>query len=183
MRAIGALVAGTALVFGAPLAAKDGAETRKETRAMPEGGESPPANVDALDWLVGEWSGPGVRGNLATETWTAPYGGTMVGTFVQTNEDGSIRFTELMYIRPVGESLEIAIKHFNPDLTGWEEKNEAERYALVAIEGCAAFFDTFTIRCMDKADPPKGIVIAVAVGEDDAGNVRELVFNYTRMSQ
>ncbi|MEL6738150.1 MAG: DUF6265 family protein, partial [Pseudomonadota bacterium] len=75
------------------------------------------------------------------------------------------------------------IKHFNPDLTGWEEKKEAERYALVAIEECAAFFDTFTIRCMDKADPPKGIVIAVAVGEDDGGNVRELVFNYTRMSQ
>ncbi|MEL6486883.1 MAG: DUF6265 family protein [Pseudomonadota bacterium] len=174
MRAIGAFVAGAALAFGAPLAANDGAETR----AMPEGSESPPASADQLDWLVGDWAGPGVRGHRATETWTAPYGGTMVGTFVQTNEDGSIRFTEHMYIRPVGDSLEIAIKHFNPDLTGWEEKNEAERYQLVAIEECAAFFDTFTIRCDDKADPAKGIVIAVAVGEDDGGKTRELVFRY-----
>lgn len=175
MRAIWASAIGFALVLTAPTAA----QSTQETRSLPDGAESPPATTQQLDWLVGDWAGPGVRGLLAMESWTAPVGGTMVGTFIQTNEEGAIRFTEHMFIRPVGESLEIAIKHFNPDLTSWEEKNEAERYQLVAMEPCAAYFDTFTIRCQDKANPAAGIVIAVAVGEDDAGNVRELVFRYS----
>ncbi|MEO0871511.1 MAG: DUF6265 family protein [Pseudomonadota bacterium] len=178
MRAIGAFVAGAALAFGAPLAAKNGAEAQAETRAMPEGAESPPASADQLDWLVGEWAGPGVRGETAMESWTAPVGGTMVGTFIQTNADGSIMFTEHMYIRPVGESLEIAIKHFNPDLTGWEEKDEVERFRLVAIEQCAAYFQTLTIRCANKNAPDEGIIVAVRAGTDDAGKVKELVFLY-----
>ena len=174
MRAIRASLMGLGVAFAASVAA----QPTQETRSLAAGGESPPATVHQLDWLAGDWAGPGVRGWRATESWTAPYGDTMVGTFVQTNEDGSIRFTEHMFIRPVGDSLALALKHFNPDLTGWEEKNEAERYPLVAIEPCAAYFDTFTIRCQNRAAPEEGIVIAVAVGEDDQGKVQELVFRY-----
>ncbi|MEO0698877.1 MAG: DUF6265 family protein [Pseudomonadota bacterium] len=157
-------------------------EPERETRIGEKGFESPPATLAQMDWLVGQWEGEGIRGAPAMESWLKPVGGTMVGTFIQTNADGSIMFTELMYIRPVeiagGESLEIAIKHFNPDLTGWEEKDEVERFRLVGIEECAAYFQGLTIRCADKADRAKGIVIAVRAGKDEAGNVKELVFRY-----
>jgi len=175
MRAIGAFVAGAALSFGAPLSAQED----PETRVMPEGAESPPANADQLDWMVGNWTGSGVRGAPAMESWTAPVGGTMVGTFIQQTSDGSIMFTEHMYIRPVGESLEIAIKHFNPDLTGWEEKDKAERFRLVGIKECAAYFQELTIRCADKDAPGEGIVIAVRAGEGTSGTPKELIFRYS----
>lgn len=178
MRAIGTSLVGLALALSTPLHAQQALETRKVADDV----ESPAATAVQLDWLVGSWSGPGVRGEPAMESWTAPVGGTMVGTFIQTNAEGSIWFTELMYIRPVeiagGESLEIAIKHFNPDLTGWEEKDEVERFRLVAIEECAAYFQTLTIRCADENAPGEGLVVAVRAGTDKAGNVNELVFRY-----
>ena len=174
MRAIGTSLAGLALALSAPLNAQEALETRKVADDV----ESPAATADQLDWLVGAWAGPGVRGETAMESWTAPVAGTMVGTFIQTNAEGAIWFTELMYIRPVGDSLEIAIKHFNPDLTGWEEKDKAERFRLVAIEECAAYFQTLTIRCANKDAPGEGIVVAVRAGTDKAGNVQELVFRY-----
>ncbi|MEO0590814.1 MAG: DUF6265 family protein [Pseudomonadota bacterium] len=177
MFAIGRVI-GTALaaVFLASSAAAQGG---LETHAVAEDVESPKASADQLAWLVGSWQGRGVRGAPAMESWTAPVGGAMVGTFIQQNSDGSILFTELMYIRPVGESLEIAIKHFNPDLTGWEEKGEVERFRLVAIEQCAAYFQTLTIRCANKNAPDEGIVVAVRAGTDDAGKIKELVFRYS----
>jgi hypothetical protein len=175
-RMFGGVLAAALLASGA--VAQDGLETRK----VAEGVESPKASADQLAWLVGSWEGRGVRGAPAMESWTAPVGGTMVGTFIQQNSDGSVMFTELMYIRPVeiagGESLEIAIKHFNPDLTGWEEKDEVERFRLVGLEECAAYFQGLTIRCADKAAPGKGIVVAVRADKDEAGNVKELVFRY-----
>ncbi|MEM6908435.1 MAG: DUF6265 family protein [Pseudomonadota bacterium] len=175
MRALWTSLATGSLVLGTPIAAE---EPKLETRVVESDFESPAAKADQLDWLIGSWSGPGVRDALAQETSTAPVGGTMVGTFIQQNADGSIMFTELMYIRPVGESLEMAIKHFNPDLTSWEEKDEVERFRLVALEPCAAFFQTLTVRCADPQAPGEGLVVAVRSGSDEAGNTRELVFRY-----
>lgn len=178
--AIGALglavsVAPSASAQGAGEA--QGAQALETRHAAPDAAP-PPATIYELHWLVGDWEGTGLQGQPAMETWSAPVGGTMVGTFIQTQADGSILFTELMYIRPVGESLEIAIKHFNPDLTGWEEKDETERFRLIAIEECAAYFHTLTIRCADKDAPGDGIVVAVRAGTDDAGKAKELVFRY-----
>ncbi|MEM6856705.1 MAG: DUF6265 family protein [Pseudomonadota bacterium] len=159
------------LAFGAPLAAKDGAETR----AMPEGGESPPASVDALDWLVGQWEGKGVRGAPAMESWLKPMGGMMVGTFVQEDADGAIMFTEHMYLVQEDGSLALKLKHFNADLTGWEEKDDFLTFRLVALEECAAYFNALTLRCADRDKPGEGLVAAVRMKSGG-----ELVFRFTR---
>lgn len=174
MRAILASLSGLVLALASPVAATD----TLETRTADEDTDSPRAKADALDWLVGSWSGPGMGGAIASETWTMPVGGTMVGTFVQRDGEGSVLFTELMYIRPVGESLEMAIKHFNPDLTSWEEKDEVERFRLIALEDCAAYFQGLTIRCADRERPGEGLVVAVRAGSDEEGRVKELVFRY-----
>lgn len=148
----------------------------QETRLGEEGFESPPASVEQLDWLVGQWSGEGIGGAPAMESWLPPSGGTMIGTFVQETPDGAIMFSEHMYIMPVGDSLALKLKHFDADLTGWEEKDDMLTFRLVAIEPCAAYFNALTLRCADPDNPGSGIVAAVRM---NSGN--ELVFRFDRM--
>ena len=174
MRAALTSIAGLVLLIGTPLSAQEALETR----ILPAETESPDGDINNLGWMVGSWQGEGVGGARAMESWTAPVGGTMVGTFIQTKNDGTINFTELMLVRSVEGSLEMALKHFNPDMTGWEEKDEVERFRLVALEECAVFFQGLTVRCADREKPGEGLVVAVRAGKDKAGNVREFVFRY-----
>ena len=95
-----------AISFSAPLASE---APQMETRIGEEGFTSPPATLDQLDWLIGQWMGEGIQGAPAMESWLPPTGGTMVGTFVQTTgadpEDQAIMFTEHMYLMEEGGSV------------------------------------------------------------------------------
>lgn len=133
----------------------------QETRVGEEGFESPPASIEQLDWLVGQWVGEGIEGAPAMESWLPPMGGTMVGTFVQETPKGDIMFTEHLYIMPQDGSLVLKLKHFNADLTGWEEKDDMLTFRLVAIEPCAAYFNALTLRCRNPNFPGEGLVAAV----------------------
>lgn len=152
----------------------------QETRIGEEGYESPPADLTQMDWLVGQWTGEGIGGADAMESWLPPTGGTMVGTFVQetVGEDGApaIMFTEHMYLMEEGGTIVLRLKHFNADLTGWEEKDGMLTFRLVAIEPCAAYFNALTLRCADADEPGQGLVAAVRM---QSGG--ELLFRFTRL--
>ena len=148
-------------------------EAGNETRIGEEGFASPPATLDQVDWLIGQWEGEGIRGAPAMESWLKPIGGTMVGTFVQEDADGTIMFTEHMYLMQESGTLVLRLKHFNADLTGWEEKDGMLTFRLVAIEPCAAYFNALTLRCADKEKPGEGMVAAVRM---QSGG--ELVFRF-----
>jgi hypothetical protein len=75
----------------------------------------------------------------------------------------------------VNGSLEYRLKHFNADLTGWEEKAEVVRFPLVAVEPDAWYFDGLTIRKEGQG----GMIAAVRIGNRD-GTSREAVFRYRR---
>lgn len=168
----------TFLLAGAAVADDGLRETRpSETQLGEEGFESPPASIEQLDWLVGQWSGEGIQGAPAMESWLPPLGGTMVGTFVQETDEGAIMFTEHMYIVEDGDSLALKLKHFNADLTGWEEKDDMLTFRLVAIEECAAYFNALTLRCADADMPGEGLVAAVRMQSGE-----ELVFRFERQS-
>ena len=152
------LAACAALIMAAPLSSE---EPVMETQVGEKGFVSPPATIDQLDWLVGQWAGEGIQGAPAMESWLPPIGGTMVGTFVQETPDGSIMFSEHMYILPQDGSLALKLKHFNAELTGWEEKDDMLTFRLVAIEPCAAYFNALTLRCADPDNPGEGLVAAV----------------------
>lgn len=164
-----ALLFATGLALAAPA-------TAQETRIAPEGHVPPPANIEEMTWLVGAWSGPGIGGATSHEAWLEPSGDTMVGLFVQEEADGGIMFTEHMYIREVEGSLQVNLKHFNPDLTGWEERDEMLTFRLVALEDCAAYFSALTYRCANGENTDEGIVIAVRM-QSEGDEIRELVFN------
>lgn len=170
-RMAGAMIAAMA-VAGAAMAG----DTQDETRLGEEGFTSPPATLGQVDWLVGRWTGTGIGGAPAMESWLPPSGPTMVGTFVQQTDEGGIRFTEHMYLMEEEGTLVLRLKHFNADLTGWEEKDGMLTFRLVAIEPCAAYFHALTLRCADADKPGEGLVAAVRMS---TGN--ELRFDFERM--
>jgi hypothetical protein len=164
-----ALLAGLAAIAGAvPLAAQ-------YTRVAPEGHVPPPAKIADAAWLEGAWVGVGIDGAEAAESWLPPSGGTMAGIFLQEKPDGSVMFTEMMYLTEDAGSLVLKLKHFNPDLTGWEEKDDMVRFHLLSIEPCAAYFSSLTYRC----EPDGGLLVAVRM-KGEGAEVKELVFRFKR---
>lgn len=168
MFAIGKTLAAMIAAF-----ALTGVAAAQETRVGEEGFESPPATLEQMDWLVGQWAGEGIQSAPAMESWLPPTGPVMVGTFVQQTGEGDIMFTEHMYLMEEEGTLVLRLKHFNSDLTGWEEKDDMLTFRLVAMEKCAAYFRALTLRCADANKPGEGLVAAVQM---QSGG--ELVFRF-----
>ena len=150
------------LLAAAPAAAQDAS-------AAP-----PPAQIGDIAWLAGRWEGPGIGGAPAVESWLAPIGNAMVGTFVQADGAGGIMFSEHMHLVEHEGSLELRIKHFNADLTGWEAAADMARFPLQSLAHCDAQFAGMRISCEGE----NGLLIAVQVAEN--GEVGELLFHLAR---
>lgn len=169
-----------ALDWAPPAVAQD---SSPETKIGEAGFESPAATLAQMDWLVGQWSGEGIGGAPAMESWLPPSGGTMVGSFVQTTqgEGGAeaILFTEHMYLSEQDGSLVVKLKHFNADLTGWEDKEGMVTFRLLALEPCAAYFQALTYRCTTPEEGEGGLVVAVRM-KSDKPEVQELKFRFDR---
>jgi hypothetical protein len=86
----------------------------------------PKAPTHRLQWLEGNWIGKGLGGE-AQEVWLAPKGGAMLGTFRLTVA-GKPSFYELMTITEKEGQLTMGLKHFHPNLVGWEEKKESKQW-------------------------------------------------------
>lgn len=90
----------------------------------PNGTASPPQHPYA--WLVGNWVGTGM-GSTAEEQWLPAHGKSMVGVFRLLDGD-AVTFYELITIDVEGDSAVMRLKHFHPDLRGWEAQNEVETW-------------------------------------------------------
>jgi hypothetical protein len=145
----------------------------QQTRTASPGADPPPARLADLAWLAGTWRGEGITGP-AREVYLKPMGGQMAGHFSQMRADG-IWFYEIVTIVEKGASLEYRLRHFNADLTGWEEKDGVRAFPLVAAADNAWYFDGLTIR----RDGDDGMIGAVLIQNRD-GTTREAVFHYRR---
>ncbi|BBC71383.1 conserved hypothetical protein [Altererythrobacter sp. B11] len=167
-----AILAAFCLVTAVPAAAQDQPAL---TRSAQEGAERPAAVIADLAWLAGSWEGPGIGGAPAQESYSAPFGGTMAGTFVQEDGKGGVMFYEFIQLAEDGGSLVMRLKHFGPDMTGWEEPAEFASFPLIAREGGNWYFDGLTL----ERQGPDVLRIAVRVREDD-GSTSELLFPLRR---
>lgn len=131
----------------------------------------PAATIDQIAWIEGHWTGEAFGGEIE-EVWSAPAGGAMMGMFrlIQGDEIG---FYELMTLLEEEGSLAFRLKHFNSDLTGWEEKEETVTMRLIALEEHIAFFDGITFQRVD--DETLQIYLA---SENKTGGFDELSFTY-----
>ncbi len=132
-----------------------------------EAGQAPgKAKVEELNWLAGFWTGTGLGGDCE-EAWLPAADGHMIGTFRFWSE-GKLVFSEFMNIVQDGESVSVKLKHFNPDLTGWEEKEKWTTFKLVEIGENTAWFHGLTYE--RKGDE---LIISLALTEKGERRIEE----------
>ncbi|MFN3997579.1 DUF6265 family protein [Algoriphagus sp.] len=100
-------------------------------------------NVKDLSWMVGYWTGTGLGGECE-EVWMPAVDGQMIGTF-RFWDDGKLVFSEFMNLIQDGESISMKLKHFNPNLSGWEEKEEWTTFRLIELSRNKVWFVGLTI--------------------------------------
>lgn len=135
----------------------------------------PPATLDEIAWLTGSWAGTGIAGAPAGETYSAPAGGQMAGHFWQLAPGGEVQFYELITIVPDGDSLTMRLKHFGPDLGGWEGQpgSEAVEFPLTARDGDRWEFSGLIYQRI----APDALRIEVPISRSDGSN-DTLVFDF-----
>jgi len=146
--------------------------------SLPALAASPPASLADLSWLAGSWEGEGIEGAPALEAYAPAAGGQMVGHFRQLNKDGSVMFYELITIVQEGGSLAYRLKHFNADLTGWEEKDKVTAFPLSSATNGRWDFSGLVYQ---RSGPDT--MTATVVVHGDNGREETLVFRFRRTGQ
>lgn len=78
--------------------------------------------VQDFSFLTGRWRGGISGGGLFDEVWSPPSADSMMGMF-RYIESGRVQFYEFMVIEATPSGPVLNLRHFDPGLTGWEEKN------------------------------------------------------------
>lgn len=134
----------------------------------------PAARISDLGWFAGRWEGEGL-GGAVEEVWSQPAGGAMVGYFRLVRDSKPV-FYEIMTLLESQGSVEMRLKHVNPDMTGWEEKNDFVTFRLVRQDATGAYFEGLTFR----RDGPDRIEVFLALRDRASGTVREEKFALRR---
>ena len=143
------------------------------TLRLAQGEVSPRATIDEMAWYAGTWRGPGLGGENE-EIWSAPKNGAMMGMYRLLAADRPV-FYEFLTLVEERNSLTLRLKHFHPDLRGWEERGESLQMALVAKRDGRFYFDGLTFE--PGADGTVTIYLAV---QPKNGPIHEEVFRYQR---
>ena len=167
-----ALVMSMALLLAGGVAAAQ-APLTEHTLAYNDSLGGPPASIDDLAWLVGTWEGDGL-GGANDEVWLPAADGAMVGIY-RLVVDGVPVLYEFLAIREDEGTLVLDLKHFGPDLVGWEADDETVTFPLVSMTENAAYFGGLTY----ARDGSGGLRIWLAMRGSD-GTVREEAFALTR---
>jgi hypothetical protein len=138
-----------------------------------DGGTLPEATIADAAWLEGRWVGEGL-GAVAEEVWLPPASGAMAGVFRLVRE-GQIEFYEILTLVEEHGSLMLRLKHFDPALVGWEEREESVEFPLVRTSGRTLWFDGLTMRLV----APDELRIWVAM-QRPGEPAREALFTYRR---
>jgi len=143
-------------------------------RTLAPGAASPPAKVADLAWIEGTWQGQGLGGQTE-ETYSAPLGGAIVGHFRLVKADKVVFYELVTFVEEAGTVL-LRLKHFHPNLVGWEEKDKSVEFKLVAVEGQTAYFDGQTFK--REGDT---LYAAVAIkGKDGSTRVEQFSYKLKR---
>lgn len=162
----------TGLTAGIASAASPSAPAPASAPASAEA--APRASLADFAWLAGRWLGEGL-GGIAEEVWLPESGGAMLGTF-RSIQGGKVSFYEILTLaaNPSGQ-LELRLKHFHPDLKGWEERDQVQVWALSQVEGEAFAFGPIVFR----REGAESLVVTVIMRLEDGSRKGE-VFRFRR---
>jgi hypothetical protein len=133
----------------------------------------PPATLADMKWLIGHWKGTGL-GGVSEEMWSEPAGGVMMGMY-RLILNGKPSFYEFIHLAEDSGSIVMKLKHFNPDLTGWEEKDRFVTFRLLKMGVNEVYFAGLTFR---RSGDQLQIFLAL---RDKDGTVREEEFKMERV--
>jgi len=156
------------------LPAESADKLTSNTLKLSKGEASPGATIADMAWYAGHWTGQAL-GGFNEEIWSAPKGGVMMGMYRMLRDD-KVVFYELLTIAEAAGSIAIRLKHFHPELRGWEERDHVVTFPLVAKRDGRIYFDGMTFE-------PRGdnaVTVYLAIENRKDGSVREEVFSYTR---
>ncbi len=127
-------------------------------------------SIEDFSFLQGFWVGTGF-GGVSEEMWMPASDGSMFGIFKQSSEAG-ITLTEFMEITQIADEFVLRLKHFNPDFTGWEEKDENVTFHLQSVAPNQAVFNGLSYTLVDDNHRPIELRL-----RDGDGNVNTEVFD------
>jgi hypothetical protein len=136
------------------------------------GAEAPKATLADMQWLQGRWCGTAL-GGFVEEIWSEPRGGAMMGMFRLVKGNDPV-FYEFLHVVEVDGSLALRLKHFNRDLTGWEEKAQVREFKLLSIQD-----GVYSFEGMDFHPSKDTLKVVLQIGSKD-GSTRTEVFTYDR---
>ena len=145
-----------------------------QVKFLEEGQKPGTGSLEDLDWLVGYWTGTGL-GGTCDETWMPAVDGHMIGTFRFWNK-GKLVFSEFMNMVQEGDTFYLKLKHFNPDLSGWEEKEEWTIFRLVETGENTIWFHGFTMKRV-------GDEMQLWLELEENGEKTTMEFSYTKQKQ
>jgi hypothetical protein len=150
-------------------------ESAPRFRTLERGDQpSPAATLEILSWLTGRWTGEGL-GGFNEEIWSEPRGGVMMGMYRHLKQDKPLFYEFLMFVEDKG-TVALKLKHFNPDFTGWEEKERTVDFTLVKVEERAVHFNGLTF----EREGDDTLNIYLRLRDRQSGSVREETFRLRR---
>lgn len=145
----------------------------ENTVKLADGQTSAKATIADISWLAGAWSGTGL-GGVSEEVWSKPNNGVMVGTYRLIINNKPI-FYEMMWMMEVEGSIILRLKHFSPELVGWEEKDKTVDFKFVDRVGDRMRFSGLTFEKVGD----KKLNIYLALRQKD-GTLKEEMFAMTK---
>lgn len=120
--------------------------------------------------MAGYWQGD-IWSGKSEEIWSTPSAGSMMGSF-KFAENEQVKFYELMSISEHKGSLVLRLKHFGPQLKGWEEKDQSVDFNLVRVTKDTVYFEGYTYRLVN----PNQFEVYVMIDSKTSKQTTKFVF-------
>ena len=128
--------------------------------------------LENMAWISGTWHGEAFGGQTE-EIWSEPSGGSMMASFKLIN-DGKVTFYEIEIIREIENTLILQLKHFGPELKGWETKDETVDFKLIEITENKVAFEGMSFEKVSDSEMNVYVVI------EENGSSETVKFNYKK---
>lgn len=130
-------------------------------------------DFEKLSWWNGHWVGTGLGGDCEM-TWDPPAGGTITGLF-KFMKEGKPVFYEFILLSNDENGTSLKLKHFNPDLSGWEEKEDFIAFEFVSADETSISFEGLSYHKISDCEMEARLKI-----KSKEGSIREETFSYRK---
>ena len=131
--------------------------------------------ITDFKWLAGSWVGNGF-GGVSQEAWTEPTANSMVGVYKHYQDD-KITFYEFLNISETEGEISLKLKHFSPDMNGWEEKEDFVEFPLLRATATKIEFDGLIYELVDA----NKMEVRLRLKQDEEINIE--VFTFERNNE